>query len=130
MESCCAILLFLTGLHKVANFIMSFSMQIAKTLLELKKLATGYYIGSIFLSVAFFILKITNGLCNIFFHMEGECGLDRVSFFSQICRIFTWLLLTLFCKLFGNVCALNFPYKTKVMCKLFRGNTKLWCSLQ
>lgn len=52
-------------------------MQLDEALVKLKKLKTGYYIGGIALSFAFFVLKITNGLCNIVFYMEGECGLDR-----------------------------------------------------
>lgn len=49
--------------------------------MELKKLANGYYIGGIILSIAFFVLKVTNGVCNFVFGMENECGLDRVSLF-------------------------------------------------
>ncbi|VBB25200.1 unnamed protein product [Acanthocheilonema viteae] len=52
-------------------------MQFGKALTEVKKLATGYYIGGIILSVAFFFLKITNGLCTFIFGMKDECGLDR-----------------------------------------------------
>ncbi|VDO35293.1 unnamed protein product [Onchocerca flexuosa] len=51
-------------------------MQFVKALAEVKK-ATGYYIGGIMLSIAFFVLKITNGLCNFVFSMKDECGLDR-----------------------------------------------------
>uniref|UniRef100_A0A915Q2W9 Uncharacterized protein n=1 Tax=Setaria digitata TaxID=48799 RepID=A0A915Q2W9_9BILA len=54
-----------------------FDMQFDRALREVKKIATGYYIGGIVLSVAFFVLKVTNGLCNFVFRMEGECGLDR-----------------------------------------------------
>uniref|UniRef100_A0A0R3RSM9 Thioredoxin domain-containing protein n=1 Tax=Elaeophora elaphi TaxID=1147741 RepID=A0A0R3RSM9_9BILA len=54
-----------------------FDMQFGKALAEVKKLATGYYIGGIILSVAFFVLKITSGLCTFVFGMEDECGLDR-----------------------------------------------------
>ncbi|VDM09265.1 unnamed protein product [Wuchereria bancrofti] len=49
-------------------------MQFTKALIEVKKLATGYYIGGIILSFAFFILKITVGVCALVF---DECGLDR-----------------------------------------------------
>uniref|UniRef100_A0A8R1U053 Thioredoxin domain-containing protein n=1 Tax=Onchocerca volvulus TaxID=6282 RepID=A0A8R1U053_ONCVO len=51
-------------------------MQFVKVLTEIKK-STGYYIGGVMLSIAFFVLKITNGLCNFVFSMENECGLDR-----------------------------------------------------
>lgn len=55
-------------------------MQFRKALTEVKKLATGYYVGGIILSVAFFLLKVTNSLCSFVFGMEDKCGLDRVSF--------------------------------------------------
>ncbi|VDN02058.1 unnamed protein product [Thelazia callipaeda] len=51
--------------------------KVLKKLSEAKKLASGYYVGGIILSLAFFILKITNGVCNVVFNMEGECGLDH-----------------------------------------------------
>lgn len=59
-------------------------MQFGKALTEVKKLATGYYIGGIILSVAFFVLKITNVLCTFVFGVENECGLDRVSLFGNL----------------------------------------------
>ncbi|KAK6102166.1 Thioredoxin family protein [Brugia pahangi] len=49
-------------------------MQFAKALIEVKKLATGYYIGGIILSFTFFVLKVTVGVCTLVF---DECGLDR-----------------------------------------------------
>lgn len=49
-----------------------------------KELATGYYIGGIILSAAFFFVKITSGLCTLVFGKEDECGLDRVSFRGHV----------------------------------------------
>ncbi|VDM36681.1 unnamed protein product [Toxocara canis] len=44
---------------------------------DAKNILTAHHIGNIFLSVAFFIVKITPGVCNVIFAMEEECGLDR-----------------------------------------------------
>lgn len=68
------------NLFEISEYLQVRNMFPRDSLIEAKKILTFHHIGNILLSIAFFFVKITPGLCNIIFGIEGECGLDRVTF--------------------------------------------------